>query len=388
MVSSDTNKERGEAKTFQTTCEAPPEKPRQPKLWKFPVRDPTSKKTKSFHASWYQQFPWLEYDVEKDAAFCYCCSKFSSNTTASFAALTFTQTGYTNWANALDRSKGFQQHERSELHRNSYASWMEREKIRKGKQKDIVQRICPEREEVAHNNREYLRILFQYIIWFTKNEVPMRASDETDESTNPGKWLSFIKVQLETNPRFKELHDKFTSTRSMDYTSKTSVNDIIEVIAENIRHIIYSEIKNAGMFSTLVDESKDIGKREELALAVRYCAGKVVERFVDLRKLDQFDAHTIKKITKETIDHIIHTSGDSVVVCLGADGASVMSGEFSGVAELLRSENFHWLVYIHCTAHRLNLLVNDLIKDSNLALDIMSTIKSLYTFLNYPKVRE
>ena len=178
----------------------------------------------------------------------------------------------------------------------------------------------------------------------------MRASDETDESTNPGKWLSFIKVQLETNPRFKELHDKFTSTRSMDYTSKTSVNDIIEVIAENIRHIIYSEIKNAGMFSTLVNESKEIGKREELALAVRYCAGKVVERFVDLRKLDQFDAPTIKKITKETIDHIIHTSGGSVVVCLGADGASVMSGEFSGVAELLRSENFHWLVYIHCTA--------------------------------------
>ena len=142
------------------------------------------------------------------------------------------------------------------------------------------------------------------------------------------------------------------------------------------------------MFSTHVDESKDIGKREELALAVRYCAGKVVERFADLRKLDQFDAHTIKKITKETIDHIIHTSEGSVVVCLGAHGASVMSGEFSGVAELLRSENFHWLVYIHCTAHRLNLLVNDLIKDSNLALDIMSTIKSLYTFLNHPKVRE
>ena len=121
---------------------------------KYPVRDPTSKKTTSFHASWYRQFPWLEYDVEKDAAFCYCCSKFSSNTTASCAALTFTQTGYTNWASALDRSKGFQQHERSELHRNSYASWMEREK-------DIVQRICPEREEVAHNHREYLKILFQ-----------------------------------------------------------------------------------------------------------------------------------------------------------------------------------------------------------------------------------
>ena len=104
----------------------------------------------------------------------------------------------------------------------------------------------------------------------------------------------------------------------MDYTSKTSVNDIIEIIAENIRRVIYSEIKDAGMFSTLIDDSKEVGKRKELALAVRYCTGKVVERFVDLWKLDQFDAHTIKKITKEMIDQIIQTSRGSVVVCLGA----------------------------------------------------------------------
>ena len=34
--------------------------PRQPRLHKFPVRDPKSKKTKSFQASWYNQFDWLE----------------------------------------------------------------------------------------------------------------------------------------------------------------------------------------------------------------------------------------------------------------------------------------------------------------------------------------
>ena len=53
---------------------------------------------------------------------------------------------------------------------------------------------------------------------------------------------------------------------------------------------------------------------------------------MDLRKLDKFDAPTIKKFAKEVIDHIILTSGGAMVVCLGADGASVMSGEFAGVA--------------------------------------------------------
>ena len=76
-----------------------------------------------------------------------------------------------------------------------------------------------------------------------------------------------------------------------------------------------------------------------------------------------------------------------MVICLRADGASVMSVEFSGFAELLRSDYFHWLLCIHCTAHRINLSVSDLIKGSNLALDIFSTNDLLHTLLNHGKVR-
>lgn len=154
-----------------------------------------------------------------------------------------------------------------------------------------------------------------------------------------------------------------------------------------MRKLICSQIKDAGMFSALIDESRDTAKREEFALAVRYYAGKVVERFYDLRHLGSFDARTIMKVTQEIVDNIIQSSEGCIVVSLGADGGSVMSGEFGGVAELLRSEHFYWLIYIHCTAHRINLLVNDLIKDSNLAVDVMKTINSLYSFLNIPKVR-
>ena len=57
-----------------------------------------------------------------------------------------------------------------------------------------------------------------------------------------------------------------------------------------------------------------------------------------------------------------------------------------GVAQLLKSY-FEWLLYIHCTAHRLNLVVNTLINTSVVATDVMSFINSLYTFLNLGKVR-
>ena len=74
------------------------------------------------------------------------------------------------------------------------------------------------------------------------------------------------------------------------------------------------------------------------------------------------------------LEFITQHSDGSVVISLGADGASVMSGEYAGVDEILRSQHFLWILYIHCTAHRLNLIVNDLVKDSLLAVDVLATI--------------
>ena len=51
--------------------------PQQPKLSKFPPKQsiPTSKQ-RQFSASWYNEYPHLEYSVAKDAAFCFICSLF------------------------------------------------------------------------------------------------------------------------------------------------------------------------------------------------------------------------------------------------------------------------------------------------------------------------
>jgi hypothetical protein len=45
----------------------------------------------------------------------------------------------------------------------------------------------------------------------------MRGNYESDDSKNPGNWTTFIKLQLETNPTFKNLHNKFTKSRSTEY---------------------------------------------------------------------------------------------------------------------------------------------------------------------------
>ncbi|KRZ65599.1 hypothetical protein T10_8787 [Trichinella papuae] len=48
------------------------ESPQQPVHQKFPVTK-FAGSSKSFCAGWYKKFKWLEYSLERDAAFCFPC---------------------------------------------------------------------------------------------------------------------------------------------------------------------------------------------------------------------------------------------------------------------------------------------------------------------------
>jgi hypothetical protein len=105
--------------------------------------------------------------------------------------------------------------------------------------------------------------------------------------------------------------------------------------------------------------------------------------------LTKFDAEAISAVTKDLISEVQQKCNGSPIIRLGADSAaSMMSGRLAGVAELLRSSYFKWLVYIHCTAHRLNLVVGDMLKASLSSTDVMTTVKSCHALLNKPKVRQ
>ena len=87
-----------------------------------------------------------------------------------------------------------------------------------------------------------------------------------------GKWKDFINMQLETNADFNKLHEKVKAQNTKyDYTSKRSCNELVECLAENVRDIIVQQVNSAGMYSLLVDESKDNAGHEELATSLRLC---------------------------------------------------------------------------------------------------------------------
>ena len=90
----------------------------QPKNYSFPATQFGNKKL-SFQVDLFTKFPWLHYDKEQDAAFCFICVKAKQigiiSSTKSEAS--FTETGYRNWKKAIEKGRGFEKHQLSDSHR-------------------------------------------------------------------------------------------------------------------------------------------------------------------------------------------------------------------------------------------------------------------------------
>ena len=130
---------------------------------------------------------------------------------------------------------------------------------------------------------------------------------------------------------------------------------ITECFAREILGYMMEEI-GTDVFSLLVDECRDISDKEQVGVVLRYLdkCGLVKEKFVGVVYVKE----TTSTCLKYCIDFLFADIGLSLkqVRGQGYDGASNMSGEFNGLQAKIKEENGS-TYYIHCFAHKLNLVV-------------------------------
>ena len=286
----------------------------------------------------------------------------------------------------METNRGFKSHDASSDHLLSMTRWESYSTQKKNPAAGIINMLDPERPSVVENNREYMKTLLEYHRYFCSEEIAYRGHDETNESLNAGKWKEFIKTMLCTNPTFKQLHGRMLQQyNAYDYTSKRSSIDLIKALAYEVRHQIEKLLNSAGMYSMLIDECKDNAGHEELSTCFRFVnEGQIEERFYDLTRLKETNAQTIVKGVLPTTEKLCSSA---TLLELGGDGASVMSGCYKGVGAKLRIR-YPWLLYIHCAAHRLNLVVAAYFRTVSEANNVINVSKSLHDILNVATHRE
>lgn len=341
---------------------------------------------RGFLKHYYDTYKWIEYSPVKNAAFCFPCRIFKGNSlNSSQIDLAFSTRGYTNWKNA---TKAFNNHQKSKVHNYSSESMF---KFVKGNSIDIAidegkKLQLSQQEQERLKNRDFFKRLIDITILLAKSGKPFRGHDESVGSFNKGMYKELTKLLLKYDPIFKNHIE--CGPRNPFYSSNRIQNDIILAIY-NYFHRKLSVILQNKKISIIADETSDVGHHEQMSLVVRYFDSKLnqpVEHFLCWQRLTSVDAQSIFGSINNVLINKLGLSW-SFVIAVCFDGAATMSGCNNGVQAKCKEKN-NALMYVHCYAHCLNLVLVDSIGRKNrVVFDFFGTIQLIYAFIEGSCIR-
>ena len=166
----------------------------QPPVQRY-VKFPTTMingKRRSFNSNWYTKYPWIEYSVKKDAAFCYAC-RFFPSTSSNRVEEAFTQVGFRDLKHAMGSHGMLVKHNNSCNHKQAMASWCEyvRNSKRGTSTENAMSGIQKRRIE---DNRHYMKTVSETILLCAKQNIGLRGHHENEKSSNKGNFLEILNI--------------------------------------------------------------------------------------------------------------------------------------------------------------------------------------------------
>ncbi|KAK8940884.1 hypothetical protein KSP39_PZI009869 [Platanthera zijinensis] len=348
--------------------------PCQPKTHEFP-RTIIGNISRKFNPAWFEHFPsWLEYSIEKDAAFCLFCYLFKQEMGQQSGGDSFVIDGFKNW------KKGFAKFKE---HVGGPTSIHNRAVILCNNLMDSRQHIDTsfhkQTDQAKEDYRTRLTATINCIRFLIRQGLALRGNDESDASLNQGNFLELLRFLGNHNESISKVILQ-NAPENHKLTAPDIQKDIINAMAVETTSLIIKDI-GENFFSILLDESRDISTKEQMAIALRYVdrTGQVIERFVGIVHVSDTSAQSLKLALLQFFSE--HGLSITRIRGQGYDGASNMRGEFNGLKTLIMNENSS-AYYVHCFAHQLQLALVAVAK-SNVQVawlfDMVSAVTNIIT---------
>jgi hypothetical protein len=216
-----------------------------------------------FQESWFTKYDWLEYSVEKDAAYCFYCFLFKEQPSdGQFGHDAFTKLGFNTWKNAYKALPvhvgGVDSHHNNARNActdfESQRAGIDRKLQTYGKDSEIRYKV---RLTTALDSAKYL----------IKQGLPFRGHDESSTSLNKGNYLELIDSYKEKSEDVRIAFDELCPENAQ-MLSPDIQKDLARACAEEVSKVIMEEIGDR-RFSVLIDESRDISIKEQMDVIVR-----------------------------------------------------------------------------------------------------------------------
>ncbi|XP_046858818.1 sucrase-isomaltase, intestinal-like [Xenia sp. Carnegie-2017] len=317
---------------------------------------------------WYKKYPWISYEVDKDACVCFACKEFGKNT--SFVL--------TNWKKSSKLAK----HGKSENHVRSMTRWLQFKAMER-KKTSVLQQLNSAHQDQVAINRQYLKVIIQSLMYTAQQNVAIRGHEEIRgdiweiSDINRGNFLELLCIRCNDLPWLKSKLQSQLQTHAQ-WTSPAIQNELLEIVASVMLERIAEEA-SSDYYGIVVDETADISRTEQLSLFLRYVFnGETKETFTGFYSTKSTEGEVLYELLKTAIGRLELTLENIVAECF--DGAANMSGPRKGLAARMK-ECSPLSIYVHCHGHRLNLALQDTMTTIEPLQKALGVIQSLHNFL-------
>lgn len=131
--------------------------PFQPQT-KFPTVN-----NRHFRAEWYTTYPWLEYSLQMDRAFCFPCRLRNDSRYDS----AFTISGFYQWKNGTFR---FNNHQAAQFHKEAFERWKTTIQNHDNNT-DVLKSLDQQHSKQALENRTYLREIVRTVHFLARQGI-------------------------------------------------------------------------------------------------------------------------------------------------------------------------------------------------------------------------
>ncbi|CAL2225202.1 unnamed protein product [Prunus armeniaca] len=163
-------------------------------------------------------------------------------------------------------------------------------------QKQHIQTVLIKQSDQAHINYHICSTgSLDCVRFLLKQGLPFRGRDESDTSNNKGNYVELLQFLIDHDEKVKAVVLE-NAPGNLKLIAPTIQKDLVNVCAtETIKNII-KDMDDA-FFSLLVDESRDILVKEQMAVVFRYVdkKGDVIERFVGIQHVSDTTSNSRKE---------------------------------------------------------------------------------------------
>jgi Domain of unknown function (DUF4371)/hAT family C-terminal dimerisation region len=167
---------------------------------------------------------------------------------------------------------------------------------------------------------------------------------------------------------------------NVSWLSPQIQNELLDCMAKEVTQKIFSECQGK-MFSIMCDEVTDRSNKQHMSIVVRYVTEPtaVVESVIGLVEVANTTADNLLQSLLSKLKSCNLALDSLVGQCY--DGASNMSGVYTGLQARLKELAPLSPVYIHCWAHILNLVLQDVAKSTPLCSRTFELLQEIYAVI-------